>query len=64
MYAANWHTMRSFSRDRSITHQRLKPGIVRRVLSYPRPYPWILALVLIALTVVMAFTPAKQHLGM
>ena len=30
--------MRSFSRDRSITKQRLKPGTVRRIISYARPY--------------------------
>jgi len=30
--------MRSFSRDRSITKQRLQPGTVRRILSYARPY--------------------------
>ena len=30
--------MRSFSRDRSITKQRLKPGTVRRIFSYARPY--------------------------
>ena len=58
MYAANWHTMRSFSRDRSITHQRLKPGIVRRVLSYARPYRWILALFLIATSVSAVITVA------
>ena len=48
MYAANWHTMRSFSRDRSVTHQRLKPGSVRRILSYARPYRLDLALFLTA----------------
>src|SRR6266536_1903033 len=30
--------MRSFSRDSSVTRQRLKPGTVRRVASYARPY--------------------------
>jgi ATP-binding cassette, subfamily B, bacterial len=30
--------MRSFTRDRSITHQRLKPGTVRRIAAYARPY--------------------------
>ncbi len=30
--------MRSFSRDRSITKQRLKPGTIRRIISYARPY--------------------------
>ena len=26
MYAANWHAMRGFSRDPSVTQQRIKPG--------------------------------------
>src|SRR5260370_40111540 len=38
MTYANWHTMRSFARDRDIAHQRLKPGTVRRIFSYARPY--------------------------
>jgi ATP-binding cassette, subfamily B, bacterial len=38
MYAGGWHTMRSFTRDRSVTRQRLKPGSARRILSYARPY--------------------------
>ncbi len=39
--------MRSFTRDRSITHQRLKPGTVRRIAAYARPYrvPLVLFLV-------------------
>jgi len=39
--------MRSFTRDRSITHQRLKPGTVRRIAAYARPYriPLLLFLV-------------------
>ena len=28
---ANWHAMRGFSRDPSVTQQRLKPGTVRRI---------------------------------
>jgi ATP-binding cassette, subfamily B, bacterial len=35
---ATWQAMRSFSRDRSVTQQRLKPGTVRRIASYARPY--------------------------
>jgi ATP-binding cassette subfamily B protein len=46
MSAANWHAMRSFTRDRSVTHQRLKPGSVRRIMSYARPYRLDLALFL------------------
>ncbi len=47
MYAANWHAMRSFARDRSVTQQRLKPGSVRRILSYARPYRLDLAIFLV-----------------
>jgi ATP-binding cassette subfamily B protein len=38
MYQAQWHAMRSFTRDKSVTHQRLSRGIVRRIASYARPY--------------------------
>lgn len=38
MNAYNWHAMRSFSRDRSITEQKLTAGTVRRIMSYARPY--------------------------
>src|SRR5262249_29711813 len=53
MSVANWHAMRSFSRDRSVTQQQLKPGSVRRILSYARPYRLHLAIYL-AMTVVSA----------
>ena len=39
--------MRSFTRDPSITQQRLKPGTVRRIASYARPYRVHLALFLV-----------------
>ncbi len=58
MYAANWHAMRSFSRDRSITHQRIKPGTIRRVASYASPYRWTLALFLITTSVSAVITVA------
>jgi ATP-binding cassette subfamily B protein len=35
--------MRSFSRDRSVTRQQLKPGTVRRIATYARPYRGTLA---------------------
>ena len=56
MYATNWHAMRSFSRDRSVTHQRIKPGSVRRILGYARPYRLDLSLFLAmtALSAVLA----------
>src|SRR6266568_4998023 len=38
MSYAGWHTMRSFSRDRSITQQKIKSGTIRRIMSYARPY--------------------------
>jgi ATP-binding cassette subfamily B protein len=38
-----WMMMRGFSRDPSITKQRIKPGTVRRILTYARPYRWKLA---------------------
>ncbi|HLQ56046.1 MAG TPA: ABC transporter ATP-binding protein [Streptosporangiaceae bacterium] len=40
--------MRSFSRDSSVTRQRLKPGTVRRVASYARPYRRDLVVFMIA----------------
>jgi ATP-binding cassette, subfamily B, bacterial len=35
--------MRGFTRDPSITKQRIKPGTVRRIITYARPYRWQLA---------------------
>ncbi len=58
MSAANWHAYRSFSRDSSITQQRLKPGIVRRVAVYARPYRWTLALFLACTCVSAVITVA------
>jgi ATP-binding cassette subfamily B protein len=46
MSMSSWQTMRSFTRDRSVTSQRLKPGSVRRIVSYARPYRGSLALFL------------------
>jgi ATP-binding cassette, subfamily B, bacterial len=46
MSMSSWQTMRSFTRDRSVTSQRLKPGSVRRIASYARPYRGSLALFL------------------
>ena len=48
MNPASWQAMRSFSRDSSVTRQRLKPGTVRRVASYARPYRGELTLFMIA----------------
>src|SRR5215472_3278908 len=43
-----WHAMRSFTRDPSVTQQRLKPGTVRRIAGYARPHRLDLAIFLIA----------------
>ena len=48
---SSWHAMRSYTRDPSITSQRLKPGSVRRIISYARPYRGSLALFLAATVV-------------
>src|SRR5712692_557264 len=48
MNPASWQAMRSFSRDSSVTRQRLKPGTVRRVASYARPYRRDLVVFMIA----------------
>src|SRR6516164_5467023 len=48
MYASQWHAMHAFSRDPSVTKQRLKRGTVRRVMGYARPYRWDLAIFLLA----------------
>ncbi len=48
MYANNWHAMRGFARDPSVTKQRLKPGTVRRIAGYARPYRWQLGIFLLA----------------
>src|SRR5258708_11542188 len=48
MYANKWLMMRGFSRDPSVTRQRLKRGTVRRVIGYARPYRWDLAIFLLA----------------
>jgi ATP-binding cassette subfamily B protein len=38
MYGSSWHAMRSFTRDGSVTQQRLAKGSVRRIARYARPY--------------------------
>jgi ATP-binding cassette subfamily B protein len=48
MYASQWQAMRGFSRDPSVTKQRLKPGTVRRIMGYARRYRLDLAIFMIA----------------
>jgi ATP-binding cassette subfamily B protein len=56
MYQAQWHAMRSFTRDKSVTEQRLSRGIVRRIATYARPYrlDLVIFLTLTALSAVIA----------
>src|SRR5215471_8718319 len=42
-----WMIMRGFTRDPNITKQRIKPGTVRRIATYARPYRWQIALFLL-----------------
>jgi ATP-binding cassette subfamily B protein len=44
---ANMTMMRSFRQDPSVTHQKLKPGTVRRIVTYARPYKLWLSLFLV-----------------
>jgi ATP-binding cassette, subfamily B, bacterial len=43
-----WHAMRGFSRDPSVTKQKLKKGTVRRITRYARPYRVDLGVFLLA----------------
>jgi ATP-binding cassette, subfamily B, bacterial len=45
---ANISMMRSFRQDPSVTQQKLKPGIVRRIIGYAKPYKLWLSLFLLA----------------
>ncbi|MGB6453954.1 MAG: ABC transporter ATP-binding protein [Streptosporangiaceae bacterium] len=45
---AQFHAMRGFTRDPSVTKQKLTPGIVRRIAGYARPYRVDLAIFLVA----------------
>ncbi len=42
----NISMMRSFRQDPTVTHQKLKPGTVRRIIGYARPYKLYLSLFL------------------
>jgi len=46
--SSQWHAMRGFSRDPSVTKQKLKPGTVRRIVGYARPYRLDLVIFLLA----------------
>jgi ATP-binding cassette, subfamily B, bacterial len=48
MHGGQIRMMRGFARDPSVTKQKLKPGTVRRVAGYARPYRWELVIFLAA----------------
>jgi ATP-binding cassette, subfamily B, bacterial len=62
MYANQWQAMRGFSRDPSVTKQRLKPGTVRRIAGYARPYRWDLAIFILAAALDAVVTVANPVL--
>ena len=45
---ANMSMMRSLRQDPSITQQKLKPGTIRRIIGYAKPYKLYLTLFMIA----------------
>jgi ATP-binding cassette, subfamily B, bacterial len=53
---AQFHAMRGFTRDPSVTKQKLKPGTVRRIAGYARPYRLELAIFLLAAALDAAVT--------
>jgi ATP-binding cassette, subfamily B, bacterial len=48
MNPSSWQAMRSFTRDPTVTRQRLKPGTVRRIAGYARPYRRELTIFMVA----------------
>lgn len=46
-----WHAMRSFSKDRSVTAQKLPKGTLRRIVRFAKPYRRILGLLLVLLVI-------------
>jgi ATP-binding cassette, subfamily B, bacterial len=53
---AQFHAMRGFTRDPSVTKQKLAPGTVRRIAGYARPYRLELAIFLLAAALDAAVT--------
>ncbi len=52
------HLMRGFVTDPSVSKQQLKPGTVRRIAGYARPYRWDLTIFLLAAAVDAVITVA------
>jgi ATP-binding cassette, subfamily B, bacterial len=51
MYGHGPMMVRGFRMDPSVTKQKLKPGTVRRIATYARPYRWLLAVFLLATSI-------------
>ena len=56
------HMMRGFATDPSVTKQQLKPGIIRRIAGYARPYRWDLSIFLLAAAIDAVITVANPVL--
>lgn len=48
---ANWIQLRSYTRDRSVSEQKLRAGTLRRVIGYARPYKLMVSALLVNLAV-------------
>ncbi|MBL7502626.1 ABC transporter ATP-binding protein [Frankia sp. CNm7] len=58
MGQGSWSTMRSFQRDRSVARQKLRPGTIRRIGEFARPYRRPLAAFLLVVVVQAALGTA------
>src|SRR5579864_3530560 len=56
------HMMRGFRTDPEVTQQQLKPGTVRRIAGYARPYRWDLAIFMAAAALDAVITIANPVL--
>jgi ATP-binding cassette subfamily B protein len=56
------HMVMGFRMDPSVTKQKLKPGTVRRITSYARPYRWYLAIFLLATVIDALITVVNPFL--
>ncbi len=62
MHGAGWRSLRSYSRDRSITQQHLSAGTLRRIGGFARPYRGQIAAFLIVVVVDAALVVATPLL--
>src|SRR5262249_37587158 len=53
-----WATMRTFQRDRSVTKAKLRPGTLRRIVAFARPYRRMLAVFLLLIVLDAALATA------